>query len=71
MQVCIDGCDIATMDRHFLREQIGLVSQEPVLFSCRSVLQQRLHSLLTALLTMTGTQKDATSVSTEPEATCC
>eukprot|EP00891_Asterochloris_glomerata_P003655 jgi/Astpho2/3655/e_gw1.00059.3.1_t len=33
-QVCIDGCDIATMDRHFLRDQIGLVSQEPVLFSC-------------------------------------
>lgn len=46
VQVCIDGCDIATMDRHFLRDQIGLVSQEPVLFSCRSVLQQCLHSHL-------------------------
>jgi len=33
-QVLVDGCDIREMDLCFLRSQVGLVSQEPVLFSC-------------------------------------
>ncbi len=31
-QVCIDGCDIATLRLHDLREQLSLVSQDVVLF---------------------------------------
>ncbi|KAL0036182.1 hypothetical protein WJX79_007336 [Trebouxia sp. C0005] len=33
-QVLVDGCDVRKMDLSFLRSQVGLVSQEPVLFSC-------------------------------------
>ena len=33
-QVLVDGCDVREMDLCFLRSQVGLVSQEPVLFSC-------------------------------------
>lgn len=33
-QVLVDGCDVRDMDLQFLRNQVGLVSQEPVLFSC-------------------------------------
>ena len=32
-QVCVDGVDIKTLDLHWLRSKIALVSQEPVLFS--------------------------------------
>ncbi|XP_048736201.2 ATP-binding cassette sub-family B member 10, mitochondrial-like [Ostrea edulis] len=31
--VCLDGHDIKTLDPHWLRNQVGTVSQEPVLFS--------------------------------------
>ncbi len=34
LQVLIDGVDVRDMDLHWLRGQLGLVSQEPVLFSC-------------------------------------
>lgn len=34
LQVLVDGCDVRDMDVHWLRSQVGLVSQEPVLFSC-------------------------------------
>lgn len=30
----LDGHDIRTLDPHWLRNQIGSVSQEPALFSC-------------------------------------
>ena len=30
----LDGKDLRTLDTHWLREQIGTVSQEPVLFAC-------------------------------------
>lgn len=30
----MDGCDVRDMDLQLLRNQVGLVSQEPVLFSC-------------------------------------
>ena len=30
----MDGCDVKDMDLKCLRDQVGLVSQEPVLFSC-------------------------------------
>ena len=33
-QVLVDGCDVRDMDLQCLRSQVGLVSQEPVLFSC-------------------------------------
>lgn len=32
--VTLDGRDLRTLDPHWLREQIGTVSQEPVLFAC-------------------------------------
>ncbi len=32
--VTLDGHDLRTLDPHWLREQIGTVSQEPVLFAC-------------------------------------
>lgn len=32
--ITIDGMDISTLDPHWLRQQIGTVSQEPILFSC-------------------------------------
>ena len=32
-QVLLDGLDIRTLNLHWLREQIGLVDQEPVLFN--------------------------------------
>jgi ATP-binding cassette subfamily B protein len=32
--VTLDGRDLRTLDTHWLREQIGTVSQEPVLFAC-------------------------------------
>lgn len=34
LQVLVDGCDVRDMELHCLRSQVGLVSQEPVLFSC-------------------------------------
>ena len=34
VQVLVDGCDVKDMDLKCLRDQVGLVSQEPVLFSC-------------------------------------
>ena len=33
-QVLVNGCDVRQMDLQQLRNQVGLVSQEPVLFSC-------------------------------------
>lgn len=33
-QVLVDGCDVKEMDLQCLRTKVGLVSQEPVLFSC-------------------------------------
>lgn len=33
-QVLVDGCDVKEMDLQCLRSMVGLVSQEPVLFSC-------------------------------------
>ena len=35
MQVLFDGTDIDELDIKHVRDQIGLVSQEPVLFSGR------------------------------------
>jgi ATP-binding cassette subfamily B (MDR/TAP) protein 1 len=32
-QILLDGKDIKSLNLHWLRSQIGLVSQEPVLFS--------------------------------------
>ncbi len=32
--VSLDGQDLRTLDTHWLREQVGTVSQEPVLFAC-------------------------------------
>ncbi|XP_061186070.1 ATP-dependent translocase ABCB1-like [Saccostrea echinata] len=32
-QVCVDGCDVRDMNVNWLRQQIGVVSQEPVLFA--------------------------------------
>lgn len=32
-QVSIDGCDVSAMNVKWLRQQLGLVSQEPVLFA--------------------------------------
>ena len=32
-EICIDGHDIRTMNVHHLRDQIGLVNQEPTLFA--------------------------------------
>ncbi|OXA59539.1 ATP-binding cassette sub-family B member 10, mitochondrial [Folsomia candida] len=32
--ISIDGTNISDLDPHFLRQQIGTVSQEPILFSC-------------------------------------
>ena len=34
VQVLVDGCDVKDMDLKSLRDRVGLVSQEPVLFSC-------------------------------------
>ena len=34
LQVLVDGLDVRDMDLHELRRQVGLVSQEPILFSC-------------------------------------
>ena len=34
VQVLVNGVDVRDMDLHWLRSQVGLVSQEPVLFSC-------------------------------------
>ena len=34
VQVLVDGCDVKEMDLQCLRSKVGLVSQEPVLFSC-------------------------------------
>ena len=33
-QVLVDGLDVRDLEVHELRGQVGLVSQEPVLFSC-------------------------------------
>ncbi|XP_043545736.1 ATP-dependent translocase ABCB1-like isoform X2 [Chiloscyllium plagiosum] len=33
-EVCLDGTDIRTINIQWLRSQIGIVSQEPVLFNC-------------------------------------
>lgn len=33
-QVLVEGCDVKDMDLQCLRNRVGLVSQEPVLFSC-------------------------------------
>ena len=33
-QVTIDGVDIANINVKWLRDQIGIVSQEPILFGC-------------------------------------
>jgi ATP-binding cassette subfamily B (MDR/TAP) protein 10 len=33
-QITIDGMNISDLDPHWLRQQIGTVSQEPILFSC-------------------------------------
>ena len=33
-QVKIDGVDIETLNVKWLRDQIGIVSQEPILFGC-------------------------------------
>lgn len=32
-QVLLDGVDLRTLDQHWLREQVGVVSQEPILFA--------------------------------------
>lgn len=32
--VTVDGCDIRSLNPHWLRKHIGTVSQEPILFSC-------------------------------------
>ena len=34
LQVLVDGCDVREVDVQWLRGRVGLVSQEPVLFSC-------------------------------------
>ena len=34
VQVLVNGCNVREMDVHEVRGQVGLVSQEPVLFSC-------------------------------------
>ena len=34
MQIFLDGHDIRDLELHWLRSQIGLVGQEPLLFSC-------------------------------------
>ena len=34
MQVELDGQNITSLNLHWLRQNIGIVSQEPVLFSC-------------------------------------
>ena len=34
IQVKIDGVDIETLNVKWLRDQIGIVSQEPILFGC-------------------------------------
>ena len=34
VQVLVNGVDVRDMNLHWLRSQVGLVSQEPILFSC-------------------------------------
>ncbi|KAG9476541.1 hypothetical protein GDO78_003207 [Eleutherodactylus coqui] len=33
-EVCMDGCDVKTVNIKWLRAQMGIVSQEPLLFDC-------------------------------------
>ena len=41
-QLLIDGVDIREFDLRWLRSQIGLVAQEPILFSC-SILENIMY----------------------------
>jgi ATP-binding cassette subfamily B (MDR/TAP) protein 1 len=57
-QILLDGCDISSLDLKWLRRQIALVSQEPVLFNC-SIRQNIERGLIGTEFEQDGKEKKA------------